>query len=241
MRRILLVAAVTLSCRTDLVAQQRTVNQAMIWGAVIGEHRIAPKTAFYWDYHARRADFGETWQLNLGAFGVARELNEHWKVTTALGWSRGYRYGAFPSRSNNVELRPWVQLSGTRRVGQWTWSDRTRAEFRVLRPIGDLAPPDADWSPTVVRLRRMDRFQHKLSGDGRWYGTASNELLVNVLPAPARVGMLEQVRVQFALGRQVTPVTRVETGYGLQRFNRRGGYEMNHTLLLYLRLNAPIR
>jgi hypothetical protein len=222
-------------------AQQRTVHDAMIWGAIFGDHRIAKQTALYWDYHPRRADAGETWQINLGAVGITRDLSPQWRVTTALGWSIGYRYGEFAARSSTAELRPWIQLAGTRRVGTFTWSDRTRAEFRMLHPVGDLAPPDADWNPTVVRLRRLDRVQHRLTADNRWYASASQEWLVNVSPAAARIGTIEQSRTQLLIGRQLSKFVRGETGYGLQRFTRRGGHEMNHTWLLYMRLNAPLR
>ncbi len=219
----------------------RTVHDAMLWGGVFGDHRIATKTALYVDYQGRRADAGTVWQINLGAVGITRDLSPRWRATAAIGWSRGYRYGEFPARTNSFELRPWVQVNGTRPLGAWTWSDRMRAEFRVLRSIGEFAPPDADWSPTVVRVRRQDRFQHALRKDGTLYVAASQEFLVNVLPAKSRVAMLEQSRTQFVVGRQLTKRNRAEAGYGLQRFNRRGGYEMNHALLLYFRTSVPIR
>ncbi|HYW50470.1 MAG TPA: DUF2490 domain-containing protein [Gemmatimonadaceae bacterium] len=217
------------------------MNNAMVWGGIFGDHRFAPKTSLYWDYQARRAEAGEVWQIQLGSVGVTRDLSKQWRATAALGWSLGYRYGEFAAAANSAELRPWVQVTGTRPVGSFTWSDRTRAEFRVIRAVGEFAPEDADWAPTVVRLRRMDRLTHKLSSDGRWYGTASQEFLVRVHPARARVGMLEQMRTQALIGRQLTQHNRVEVGYGLQRFNFRGGFEMNHTLLVYYRTGVPFR
>jgi Protein of unknown function (DUF2490) len=224
-----------------LAGAQRTVHSAMIWGGVFGDHRFGAKSSLYWDYQPRRADAGDTWQINLGAVGYTRDLNKSWRTTAALGWSRGYRYGAFPSRSSSFEVRPFVQLNGTRSVGSWTWTDRMRAEFRIVRPIGEFAPAIADWAPTVVRLRRQDKFQHRLTADARWYAAASDEFLVNVLPAASRVAMLEQIRAALVLGRQLTKHNRAEIGYGLQRNNRRGGYEMNHTLLLYFRTAVPLR
>lgn len=233
---LMMVAAVPCAAQSS-----RTVHDAMVWGAVFGDHRIANKTALYWDYQGRRAEEGSVWQINLGAAGITRDLSPRWRMTAALGWSRGYRYGELPARTNSVELRPWIQVNGTRPVGSWTWSDRTRAEFRVVRPIGELALPNADWAPTVVRLRRQDKFQHALRKDGKLYAAASQEFLVNVLPATSRVAMLEQSRTQLVIGRQLSKHNRAEVGYGLQRFNRRGGYEMNHTLLLYFRTSTPIR
>lgn len=233
---LLLVGAVPCAAQSG-----RTAHDAMVWGGLFGDHRIANKTALYWDYQGRRADAGRVWQINLGAVGLTRDLSPRWRATAALGWSRGYRYGEFPARTNTVELRPWLQINGTRPVGSWTWTDRTRAEFRALRPIGELAPSDADWAPTVVRMRRQDKFQHPLRKDGRLYAALSQEFLVNVLPARSRVAMLEQSRTQFVLGRHLTKRNRAEVGYGLQRFNRRGGYEMNHALLLYFRTSVPIR
>ncbi len=220
---------------------QRTVNSAMIWLSAFGDQRVTHTSSLYWDVQVRRADFGATWQLLLGAVGVTRELSPHWKATAALGWSHGYRYGAFPARSNSFELRPWVQLAGTRPAGSWTWTDRSRIELRMTRPIGEFAPADPVWAKTVVRVRRLDKFQHKLTTNAAWYGALAQELLVNVAPAASRVAMLEQLRWQALLGRQLSPHNRVEAGYGLQRFNRHGGYEMNHTLLLNFRTSVPLR
>lgn len=222
-------------------AAQKTVNSAMLWLAAFGDNRIAEKTALTWDVQVRRAEFGETWQLLLGSVGVTRELSPHWKVAGALGWSHGYRYGEFPARSNSFELRPFVQVLGNRKAGEWAWTDRMRAEFRVLRPIGEFAPADADWAKTVVRLRRQDKFQHAVTAKSVWYGVLGQEVFVNVAPAASRVAALEQLRWQAVIGHQVSKYNRVEAGYGLQRFNRKGGYEMNHTLLLYFRTSAPLR
>lgn len=241
MRSLMWVTLMTAAAVPCFAQGSRNVHDAMVWGGAFGDHRIATKTALYWDYQGRRADEGRVWQINLGAVGLTRDLSPQWRATAALGWSRGYRYGEFPSAANSAELRPWVQLTGTRPLGSWAWSDRTRAEFRVLRAIGDLAPPDADWAPTVLRLRRQDRLQHTLRKDGSLYAALSQEFLVNVLPARSRVAMLEQSRTQLVLGRRLTKHNRVEAGYGLQRFNRRGGYEMNHALLLYFRTSVPIR
>lgn len=233
------VIAGALAFATPGVAQ--TVNHAMVWGGAFGDHRFGAKSSLYWDYQARRAEAGETWQIQLGAVGVTRDLTKQWRATAALGWSLGYRYGEFSPAANSAELRPWVQLTGTRPAGGWTWSDRTRAEFRVLRAVGEFAPENADWAPTVLRLRRQDRFLHKFARDSRWYGAVSQEFLVNVHPARSRVAMLEQSRTQGVIGRELTPRNRVEVGYGLQRWNRRGGNEMNHTLLLYYRTSVPLR
>ncbi|MCC7055376.1 MAG: DUF2490 domain-containing protein [Gemmatimonadaceae bacterium] len=217
------------------------VADFVLWGGLFGDHRFGARSSLYWDYHPRRADGGRVWQLNLGALGYTRDLSKQWRAMAGLGVSHGYRYGEFPARTNTFELRPLVQLMGTRRVGAWTWSDRSRAEFRVIRATGDLAPEGADWNPTVVRLRRQDRLLHNLTQDGRWYGAFSQEFLVNVHPARARVAMLEQTRTQVVVGHALTPTNRVELGYGLQRLNRTGGFEMNHGLLLYYRTTTPFR
>jgi len=220
---------------------QGVVHDAMIWGAAFGDHRIASKTSLYWDYHGRRAESGSVWQIKIGAVGITRDLSKQWRATVALGGSSSHRYGEFPARTNVAEVRPWVQLTGTRKVAAVTWSDRTRAELRLLHAVGELAPDDADWQPSIVRLRRQDRFQHALTTDGRWYAAATQEFLVNVHPARVHVAMLEQSRTQVVVGHQLSRHNRIETGYGLQRINRRGGFEMNHTLLVNFRTSVPLR
>jgi hypothetical protein len=55
------------------------------------------------------------------------------------------------------------------------------------------------------------------------------------------VAAREPSRSQFLLGRQLSARNRLESGYGLQFWNRHGGNEMNHTLLLYVRTTVPFR
>ncbi len=224
----------------SFVLAQRTVHTPMIWGGVFGDHRFGAKSSLSWDVQPRRTDFGESWQIILASVGYTRDITPRWRVTTALGATRGYRYGAF-ARTAQFELRPWVQVAGTRPAGRFTWSDRMRVDFRVQRPIGEFAPDDATWKPTVVRLRRMDRLQRPVTADRRWYAAASQEFLVNVHPARVRVAALEQSRTQLLLGHELSKRNRVETGYGLQYFNRQGGVELNHTLLIYVRTSTPFR
>jgi hypothetical protein len=241
MRRFLGGAAAVVCVATNVFAQQRTVHDAMVWGAAFGDHRFGKKSSLYWDWQPRRAEEGRVWQINLGAVGYTRDLSPQWRATAALGVAHAHRYGPFAPRTNLFEVRPWAQLTGRRTAGSWLWTDRSRAEFRVLRAAGDFAPDDADWAPTIVRLRRQDRLEHTITTDTRWYGAVSQEFLVNVHPARSRVAALEQSRTQFLLGRQLTPRNRVESGYGLQYWNRRGGNELNHTLLLYFRTTVPFR
>ena len=229
-----------LSLAASRCGAQKTVNSAMIWMGAFGDHRFAAKSSLYWDVQIRRADFGERWQQLLGTVGYTRDLNPHWRATVATEFTHGYRYGPFPARANAVEFRPWLQIAGTRTINKWTWSDRARVELRMLKAIGEFAPINADFQPTVVRLRRQDRVQHALNGSGNWYGAGVTEFFVNVAPAKSRVAMLEQVRVQALLGHQLSARNRAEAGYGAQLFNRHGGYELNHILLLFFRTTVPL-
>ena len=220
---------------------QKVVNSAMVWFGAFGDHRIAAKSSLYWDLQIRRANEGTTWQQLLATAGYTRDLSPHWRATIATEFTHGYRYGPFPAKSNSIELRPWLQIAGTRSANLWAWNDRTRVELRMIKPIGEFAPADADFQPTVVRLRRQDRVQHPLNSRGNWYGAGVTEFFVNVAPAKSRVAMLEQVRAQVLIGRQLNARNRVETGYGMQLFNRHGGYELNHVLLLLFRTAVPFR
>ena len=234
-------AAITVLClATSPCGAQKIVNSPMIWAGVFGDHRFAAKSSLYWDLQLRRADGGAVWQIILSSLGYTRDLSPHWRATAAAEFTHGYRYGGFPARANTVELRTWMQVTGTRTVNKFTWSDRTKAELRMLKPIGEFAPDGADWQKTVVRLRRQDRVQHALNASGNWYGAGVTEFFFNVAPARSRVAMLEQVRAQALIGKQLTPRNRAESGYGLQLINRTGGYELNHILLLYFRTTVPL-
>jgi hypothetical protein len=66
-------------------------------------------------------------------------------------------------------------------------------------------------------------------------------LLACVLFVTPCMAMLEQVRWQAVVRHQLTPHNRAQAGYRLQRINRRGGYDMNHTLLLNFRTSVALR
>lgn len=223
------------------VSAQRTVQDAMVWGGLFGDHRFGKQSSLYWDWQPRRAEAGRVWQINVAAVGYTRDLSPQWRATVALGGSYANRYGPLAPRTNLLEVRPWMQLTGRRTAAGWLWTDRSRVEFRVIQPAGEFAPDTADWGPTVVRLRRQDRLERPITADKRWYGAASQEFLVNVHPARSRVAALEQSRSQFLIGRQLSARNRLEAGYGLQYWNRRGGNEVNHTLLTYFRTTVPFR
>jgi Protein of unknown function (DUF2490) len=224
----------------QIVNTQKIVNSPMIWAGVFGDHRFAAKSSLYWDLQLRRANAGARWQIILVSTGYTRDLTPQWRATAAVEMTHGFRYGAFAARANTLEFRTWAQVTGTRTLNKFTWSDRTKAELRMLKPVGEFAPDGADWQKTVVRLRRQDRVQHALNARGNWYGAGVTEFFFNVAPARSRVAMLEQVRAQALIGKQLTPRNRAETGYGLQLFNRNGGYELNHILLLYFRTTVPL-
>ena len=233
--------AVTAFCFLASPCQaQKIVNSPVVWLGAFGDHRFGAKSSFYWDTQIRRADAGLIWQQLLGTVGYTRDLSPQWRATVATEFTHGYRYGPFPAHANSIEFRPWLQIAGTRKVDGWTWSDRSRVELRMIKPVGEFAPADADFQTTVVRLRRQDRVQHALNGKADWYGAGSSEFFVNVSPAGARVAMLEQIRAQALIGHQLSAHNRAEAGYGMQLFNRHGGYELNHILLLFFRTTVPL-
>jgi hypothetical protein len=55
------------------------------------------------------------------------------------------------------------------------------------------------------------------------------------------VAALEPSRSQFLFGRQLTARNRLGSGYGLPFWNRHGGNEMTHTLLLCVHTTVPLR
>jgi hypothetical protein len=132
-----------------------------------------------------------------------------------------------------------VQVVGTHRLGRPTWVERTRLELRNVQAYGDLAPPDPAWVSTW-RVRRQDRLAVPLRTNGAWYAAAAQEWFVLLGPNRGASNRLEQTRTQLLLGRQLSPVLRVEGGYMLQAFWRRTTDELDHTALVVFRTTAPI-
>jgi hypothetical protein len=219
----------------------QTVQQAHAWVSYFGDNRVSATWSVYTEASLRRAEAGATWQQQLWAAGATRDLSRAWRLTAAVGGTNSIPYGELPSRSHAIEVRPWVQVQGVRRLGRATWTDRSRVEWRVTRPYGSGAPADPAWSQ-VYRLRRLDRVVLPLRPQGPWYVAGLQEWLTNLGPRRARATVFEQTRTQLLLGRDVRRGVRIEGGYMLQLLARRGGVrEYNHTMLIVVRNSAPWR
>ncbi len=235
MRRLL--AALAIAAPT-LAAAQSTTNEHA-WASVFAEHRVNARWLAYWELSARRHELGASWQQQLGAAGVSRDLSPTWRATAALGWSNTYRYGETPVRSKQFELRPWVQVLGTRRVGRVTWTERDRVEMRNVVGYGDLAPAGSPWA-TTWRVRRMDRVVVPFTTGSAWYAAGAQEWFVLLGPVRGASNRLEQTRTQLLVGKRVSPTLLIEGGYMLQGLWRRTTDEINHTALVVARWSAPL-
>lgn len=221
-----------------LPARAQSTTNEHLWASVFGEHRVNATWHAYWEFSARRHELGLTWQQQLGAFGVSRDLSPNWRLTGAMGWSNTFRYGETPVRSNAFELRPWLQVVGNRRRGRVTWTERNRVEMRNVVPYTERAPDDPTWV-TQWRLRRMDRVVIPFRTGGAWYAAGSQEWFLLPKPTGAQ-HHLEQTRTQLLVGKALSPTLRIEGGYMLQAFWRQTTDEINHTVLVVTRWSAPI-
>ena len=235
MRRLLLAA---LAAAPALLCAQSTTNQHA-WASAFAEHRVNARWLLYWELSARRHDLGASWQQQLGAVGVSRDLSPTWRATASMGWSNTYRYGETPIRNKQFELRPWVQVVGNRTLGRATWTERDRIEMRNVVGYGALDPAGSPWT-TTWRVRRMDRVVLPFRAGGAWYAAGSQEWFVQLGPIRGAANRLEQTRTQLLVGKTVSPTLRIEGGYMLQGLWRRTTDEVNHTALVVARWSAPL-
>jgi hypothetical protein len=121
------------------------------------------------------------------------------------------------------EDRLWQQFSYASKMGDLSWSSRTRLEQRSL----DVA------DETSHRLRQMLRASHPVSQGSAWNVLGWNELFVNLNDTPwaGRSG-INQNRLFTGVMWRYSQKSRIEVGYLNQLINTPSGREnqMNHVL-----------
>lgn len=121
------------------------------------------------------------------------------------------------------EDRVWQQYLYQSKVGDYSWSSRTRLEQRDLDVSDD----------TSHRLRQMLRTSRPFAPESKWHGLAWNELFVNLNDTNWAGGSgFNQNRLFVGTMWRYNKTSRLELGYLNQYVNTLGNRDnqMNHVL-----------
>ena len=217
-----------------LAAQDRILDHnAHGWYIYFGDHPIAKSR---WGVHLegqyRRHNVITQWQQLLLRPGVNFQATPKVMLTAGYAYVRSYVYSehAAPGPAT-PEHRLWEQAWIRYKTGNIGWSTRLRFENRFV------------WTNPGYRYENRFRAwqQIRVPIAPRKYFTAYDEFWVYVKPYVSN-SWFDQNRAYAAVGFELRPTLRLETGYMNQAILVRNGsrLELNHTFMLSLFSTARI-
>lgn len=209
------------------------------WYNYFGDHPFtkANGNASKWGLHleaqVRRHDFVTSWQQLLIRPAINYDVSRKLTLTAgyAYAWTHPYSNPA-PGAVPTHEHRIWEQALFRYRTEHTQWTTRLRFENRFLmQPAGGYRYENRfrAWESVTVPLNK------------RFYLTAYDEFWTYVPPYVSN-SAFDQNRAYGALGINLKPGWRLETGYMNQTLLQRSGatLESNHTFMLSLFSNAKL-
>ena len=219
-------AALALLTPGLLLAQARIDDQnAHGWFMYFGDHPIGGSR---WGVHlegqVRRHNVVTQWQQLLLRPGVNFQASKAVTLTAGYAYARSNVYSEYAAPAPVAhEHRLWEQAWIRYKTGNVGWSTRLRFENRFVG--------------TGTGYRYENRFrawqQIRVPIAPKKYFTAYDEFWVYVKPYVSN-SWFDQNRAYAAVGFEVSPTFRIETGYMNQTLLARNGsrLEFNHTLMV---------
>jgi hypothetical protein len=212
-------------------AAWNTVQQPAMWLNAFVDHSLTDRTAFWFDGHWRRMEFGREPQQLLLRPGFQVTLRPGVRVGAGYTYVATAPYGESPNALPTREHRGWQQLSLAHRAGKVGLSYRLRLEQRWIAPVLEELGPFA----YQQRVRVLARAQVPLAttSKGTLIGFAYNEYFLPIGHSDARNVRLQN-RAGLGIGIPLDARQRIDIGY-MNQWNRitpRETHEINHTLVI---------
>jgi hypothetical protein len=223
-----------LLCPLALAAQNRVNDHNPHgWYMYFGDHPIAgSKWGAHLEGQYRRHDVIAKWQQLLIRPGVNYQLTPKVMLTAGYAYIRSNVYSEYAAPAPvALEHRLWQQAWIRYRTGKVGWSTRLRFENRFVGTGTDYRYEN--------RFRAWQQIRVPIAP--RKYFTAYDEFWAYVKPYVSN-SWFDQNRAYAAIGFELRPTMRLETGYMNQTILVRSGsrLEFNHTFMLSLFSTAPI-
>jgi hypothetical protein len=223
-----------LLCPLALAAQTRVNDHNPHgWYMYFGDHPIlGSKWGAHLEGQYRRHDVIAKWQQLLIRPGVNYQLTPKVMLTAGYAYIRSNVYSEYsPPAPVALEHRLWQQAWIRYRTGKVGWSTRLRFENRFVGTGTDYRYEN--------RFRAWQQIRVPIAP--RKYFTAYDEFWVYVKPYVSN-SWFDQNRAYAAIGFELSPTMRLETGYMNQTILVRSGsrLEFNHTFMLSLFSTASI-
>jgi hypothetical protein len=218
-----------------LTAQSRiNDHNAHGWYMYFGDHPIAPGSK--WGVHLegqyRRHNVITQWQQLLIRPGINYQLTPKVMLTGGYAYIRSNVYSEHAAPAPvSYEHRLWEQAWVRYRTGKAAWSTRLRFENRFIGTGRDYRYEN--------RFRAWQQIRVPIAP--KKYFTAYDEFWFYVKPYVSN-SWFDQNRAYTAIGFELRPTMRLETGYMNQTILVRTGtrLEFNHTFMLSLFSTAPL-
>src|SRR4051794_22384122 len=223
MRLPIRALALTLLAAALLPAQDRLHDHNLHgWYSYFGDHPIAGSR---WGVHVegqfRRREVVAKWQQLLIRTGV------NYQASKSVLLTAGYAFVRSDTHEPRLGEQAWIRS----RTGKVGWSTRLRFENRFLETGNGFRYEN--------RFRAWQQIRVPIT-PGK-YVTAYDEFWVYVKPYVSN-SWFDQNRAYAAVGFELSPTLRLETGYMNQAVLARDGkrLDLNHTIMLSLFSTAPL-
>ncbi len=194
-------------------------NNNIGWFSLNTSFKLTSKLSFSSEYHWRRADFVNKWQISLWRSSFNYQIHPKVQVRLGYGWIENFPYGEIPINSygkNFNEHRIFQALFITDKVSRVELSHRIMLEQRWIGKYSNASLNKEDLTVFANRIRYMFRAQMPIfketMADNTLYFAAYDELMIG-FGKNVNQNIFDQNRLGLLLGYKFNSTIRIEGGY----------------------------
>ena len=231
----LILASILLFSASVIFAQKKISDQNHAWTTYQGNHKLSKKWGLHTEYQWRRADFYQHWQQSLLRIGLDYHLNANAFFSAGYGSIITFQYGEMPVSQQFNEHRIWEQFTQKSTIGRVDIQHRYRLEQRIL---DNYVKSGAEYIKDGTVFRNRVRYRamvfipinHKTMSDNTLFLNVNDEVFLG-FGEGIGTNILDQNRLQFALGWKFNTKCMVQAGYMNQYVVKNAKVSTTNTVL----------
>ena len=234
MKKIFLAVCI-LFLVTTTFGQKKISDQNHAWVIYQGNHTLSKKWGLHTEYQWRRSDFYQHWQQSLLRVGLDYHLNASSFISAGYGSIITFPYGEMPVSHQFNEHRIWEQFTQKSTIGRVDIQHRYRLEQRILDNYiksGEEFVKDGTVFRNRIRYRAMAfiPLNHKTMIDNTLFLNVNDEVFLG-FGQGIGTNILDQNRLQIALGWKFDATCMVQVGYLNQYLVKNAKVSVSNTIL----------
>ena len=234
--KLFVLSIVSILCFVQFSYSQKQIsNQQHAWVTYQGNHKLSVKWGLHTEYQWRRADYFQDWQQSLLRVGLDYHLNSNAFVSAGYGSIITFQYGDMPVNHQFNEHRIWEQFTQKSTIGRVDIQHRYRLEQRILdnyMKSGGEYSKDGTVFRNRVRYRALAfiPLNHNSMSDNTLFLNVNDEVFLG-FGQGIGTNILDQNRLQLALGWKFNSKCMVQAGYMNQYVVKNAKVSLSNTVL----------